>query len=131
MFLATHPQVDILAHPFWWNGPGQDEAGDYAAGPWFDDFTLVPRSMHEELAAAARQNGTAIEINPGAIFLNPHYSDAFKRQYWDFLALMKEAGSKFSFASDSHAPDYEDRLPNIQQGVDSLGLTEDDVWTPG
>jgi histidinol phosphatase-like PHP family hydrolase len=130
MFLATHPQVNILAHPFWWNGPGADARGDYRAEPWFDDFSVVPRSMHDELAAAARENGTAIEINPGGIFLNPHYTDAFKSQYWDFLALMKGAGVKFSFASDSHAAQYEDRLASIRDGVESLGLTDDDVWFP-
>jgi len=130
MFLATHPQVDILAHPFWWNGPWRDPGGGYSAEPWFDDFGAVPRSMHKELAAAARENGTAVEINPGAIFLNGGYSDAFKRQYWDFLAMMKEAGVKFSFASDSHATGYEDRLPRIREGVEALGLTPSDIWLP-
>jgi histidinol phosphatase-like PHP family hydrolase len=130
MFLATHPLVDILAHPFWWNGPGHDEKGDYAGLPWFDDMGVIPRSMHNELAAASRENGVAIEINPGGIFMNPHYSDAFKHQYWEFLALMKDAGVKFSFASDSHSAGYEGRLSQIQEGLDGLRLRKSDVWLP-
>jgi histidinol phosphatase-like PHP family hydrolase len=130
MFLVTHPLVDVLGHPFWWNGPWQDEEGNYSGLPWFDDFGAVPKTMHMELAAAARQNGVAIEINPGGIFLNRRFPEDFKRQYWYFLAFMKEEGVKFSFASDSHVDGYEDRLPSIQEGIDNLGLTEDDVWTP-
>jgi len=130
MFLVTHPLVDILAHPFWWNGPWQDAEGNWSGPPWFDDFGAIPRSMHDELAAAARENDVAIEINPGAIFLNSRYPEDFKRQYWYFLAFMKDAGVRFAFASDSHAAGYEDRLSKIQDGLDRLGLTESDVWLP-
>ena len=54
MFLATHPLVDIVAHPWWWMGHWMDRDGNFPAEPWFDDFDVIPRSMHQEFAAAAK-----------------------------------------------------------------------------
>lgn len=137
MFLAEHPRVDVVGHPWWfvsppwWDGAWHDERDRYQGPPWFDDFGAVPESMHEELAAAARQNDTAVEINPGAIFSNPRYPAAFKLDYWDYLAGMKERGVQFITGSDSHADGYNrDRLPSIESEVERLGLTESHLWTP-
>jgi len=137
MFLATHPRVDIVAHPWWWvsphswNSQWMDEDGVYRTAPWFDDLAAIPTSMHEELAAAAREHGTAIEINAGAIFANPIYPIRFKRQYAEYLALMKDLGVRFALASDSHAAGYAaDRIGHLQGVVDELGLTPDDLWRP-
>ncbi|NLW50794.1 MAG: hypothetical protein GXY85_08125 [Candidatus Brocadiaceae bacterium] len=128
--LARHPEVDIVAHPWWWQGAWRDADGMYRTLPWFDDFSVIPPSMHEELAAAARENGTAIEINAGAIFTNPAYPERFKEQYLEYLACMKELGVTFSLASDSHHPGYDDRLHRIAAELDRLDLTEAHFWRP-
>ena len=52
MFLALHPLVTIVAHPWWWMGHWADGEGNYPAEPWLDDFACIPRSMHDEFAAA-------------------------------------------------------------------------------
>jgi histidinol phosphatase-like PHP family hydrolase len=122
--------VDVVAHPWWWQGAWQDADGMYRTLPWFDDFSAVPRSMHDELAAAAREHGTAIEINAGAIFVNPAYTNHFKHQYLEYLAYMKDAGVTFCVASDSHHPGYDARLRLIEGELDFLGLTEDQLWRP-
>ena len=130
VFLACHPAVDVVAHPWWWQGAWEDADGMYSSLPWFDDFSAVPRSMHDELAAAATEHGTAIEINAGAIFVNPAYTDRFKQQYLEYLAYLKDAGVTFSVASDSHHPGYDPRLGRIERELDALGLTEDQLWRP-
>jgi histidinol phosphatase-like PHP family hydrolase len=38
MFLATHPLVDIVAHPWWWMGRRPDASGKYPAEPWLMIF---------------------------------------------------------------------------------------------
>lgn len=130
VFLACHPGVDIVAHPWWWQGAWQDADGMYRTAPWFDDFSAIPRSMHDELASAAKEHGKAIEINAGAIFVNPAYTDRFKQQYLEYLAHMKDAGVTFSVASDSHYPGYDTRLRLIERELDALGLSEDRLWMP-
>jgi histidinol phosphatase-like PHP family hydrolase len=102
----------------------------YSSLPWFDDFAAIPFSMHDELAAAAREHGTAIEINAGAIFVNARYPERFKSQYLDYLAYLKDAGVAFSVASDSHHAGYDDRLRLIEPQLDALGLTEGELWRP-
>lgn len=137
VFLAGHPDVDVVAHPWWWATPHhwdvtwRDEDGVYNSLPWFDDFGAIPRSMHDELAAAAREHGTAIEINAGAFFANRSYPDRFKRQYCEYLAYLKDAGVTFAMGSDSHAPGYAaDRAAHLQRVADELGLDEGDLWRP-
>ena len=130
LFLACHPAVNIVAHPWWWQGAWLDERKMYSSLPWFDDFSAIPLSMHDELAAAAREHGTAIEINAGAIFVNPAYPDRFKDEYLDYLAYLKDAGVTFSVGSDSHHPGYDGRLRLIEPQLAALGLTEDQLWRP-
>ncbi|MHB9134117.1 MAG: hypothetical protein ACYDBB_23855 [Armatimonadota bacterium] len=130
LFLATHPLVDIVAHPWWWMGAWQDADYQYRSYPWLDDFRRIPLSMHDEFAAAAVQHGTAVEISAGAILLNPFYPSTFRQQYLDYLAYLKERGVSFSLATDSHAPDYYACLGEIEDDLDWLGLREEELWRP-
>lgn len=130
MYLATHPRVDVVAHPWWWQGYWRNEDGQYLSHPWLGDFGAIPRSMHDEFASAARQHGTAVEINARAIFLNPRYPATFRAQYVEYLAYLKEAGVTFSVGSDSHQPGYTVCLPEIEGHLDRLGLKEEDLWSP-
>ncbi len=127
MFLATHPLVDIVAHPWWWMGHWIDKNGNYPAEPWFDDFGVIPRSMHREFAAAAIKHDTAVEINLGANLLNPHYPAGFVSQYLDYLAELKLQGVRLSIGSDCHAAHYDIDFETTSRMLASVGIT-DDFW---
>ena len=132
MFLAQHPRVNIVAHPWWWMGAWKDGDGMYRTRPWLDDFTCIPRTMHEEFAAAVRERGKFVEINAGAILLNETYPPHFRRQYLDYLARLREAGVRFALGSDSHDIGYRPRIDRIAAELDAIGLTPAELWSgPG
>lgn len=103
MHLACCELVTIVAHPWWWMGHWRDTDGMYRSEPWLDDFGKIPRSMHEEFAAAARQHGKVVEINLQAMLVTANYTDGFKRQYCQYLAWLRSAGVTLSVGSDHHA----------------------------
>ena len=127
MFLATHPFVDIVAHPWWWMGHWMDNHGNYPAEPWFDDFRVIPSSMHREFAAAASEHDTAVEINIVAILLNPHYPERFVSQYLEYLAELKAQRVRLSIGSDCHAAHYDIDFDRTSQMLQSVGIT-DGFW---
>ena len=127
MFLATHPLVDIVAHPWWWMGHWIDSAGNYPAEPWFDDFRVIPRSMHTEFAAAAVESHTAVEINIGANLLNPHYPEGFAFRYLEYLAELQSQGVHLSIGSDCHAAHYGTDFEKVCRMLESVGIA-DDFW---
>jgi len=135
MFLATHPRVNIVAHPWWWMGAWQEADGMYRTYPWLDDFHRIPRSMHDELAAAVVQYGKAVEINAGACLLNPTYPSTFRAQYVEYLAYLKSRGVRFSTGTDSHAwfggIGYTPCLSEVTDNLKSLGLIQGESWRPG
>jgi histidinol phosphatase-like PHP family hydrolase len=128
MFLATHPLVDIVAHPWWWMGHWRDPDGRYTTDPWLDDFTKIPRAMHDEFAAAAVQHAKVVEINLGATLLNRSYPQSFAAQYVEYLAGLKARGVRFSIGSDCHAGSYAPDFERAAQILAPLGLRDDDLW---
>ena len=44
-----------------------------------------------------------------------------------FLSLAKQAGCKFTFGSDAHAPERQKQLPELTTFIEAVGITEDDV----
>lgn len=131
MFLAQHPLVDIVAHPWWWMGDGQDAAGNYPDEPWLGDFARIPRSMHDEFAAACREGGTKAEINLGAILLSPRYPESFRRQYAEYLAELKGKGVRLSIGSDCHDAQYAPDFAGASARLDAVGISESDCWAIG
>ena len=127
MFLVTHPLVDIVAHPWWWMGHWMDNDGNYPAEPWFDDFSVIPRAMHQEFAAAAIQHDTAVEINIAAHLLNPHYPEGFISQYLAYLADLQSQGVRLSIGSDCHTAHYTIDFEKAGRMLDSAGI-KDDFW---
>ncbi|MBS3764843.1 MAG: hypothetical protein KGZ25_16200, partial [Planctomycetes bacterium] len=127
MFLATHPLVDIVAHPWWWAGHWKDSEGKYTAEPWFDDFSVIPKCMHNEFAAAARSHNTAVEINVSANLLNPTYPDGFADQYMKYLAELQSQGVLLSIGSDCHAAHYDIDFHKIGEMFEKAGI-KDDFW---
>jgi histidinol phosphatase-like PHP family hydrolase len=130
MFLAAHPLVDIVAHPWWWMKHWQDPDGMYRTDPWFDDFRKVPLSMHDEFAASAVQHGAIVEINLDAILLNRQYPAPFKRQYLDYLAYLKSRGVGLTVGSDCHAPQYTIDFEAADRMLSTVGIRDEDLWRP-
>lgn len=128
MFLATHPLVDIVAHPWWWHGHWRDSDGYYRAEPWFDDFSRIPQDMHNEFASAAIQHDTVVEINIGAMLLNSHYPERFRRQYLEYLAELKSQGVKLCIGSDCHSSSYDIDFDTAASMLDSVGIRDEELW---
>ena len=91
MYLAADERITILGHPWWKHG----------AGGWYDDFTLIPRSMNTDIIAALKENGKYIEANL-AMFNPQRRSEKFIRQYAEFLREAFEAGVPVTYGSDAH-----------------------------
>ncbi|MDP6779996.1 MAG: hypothetical protein QGI83_24790, partial [Candidatus Latescibacteria bacterium] len=124
MYLATHPLVNIVAHPWWWMGYWKDAKGHYPAEPWFDDFGVIPASMHNEFAAAAKEHETAVEINISANLLNGHYPRHFAGQYLEYLAGLRSLGVALSIGSDCHSTHYEIDFGVVEEMLEGAGITE-------
>ncbi len=128
MFLAAHPLLDIVAHPWWWMGHWQDADGRYTTDPWLDDFGKIPQSMHEEFAAAAVQHGTAVEINLGAVLLSPWYPDTFAGQYVEYVGLLRSRGVKLSIGSDCHDGSYACDFARAAELISPLGIRDEELF---
>ena len=100
----------------------------YTSFPWFDDFGVVPQSVHEEFAAAACEHNVAIEINPDATFLYEMYSERFQKQYLEFLQMLQGLGVRFSIGTDQHSNGYIPRLQAYESYLSQLGLNQEDFW---
>jgi len=122
MFLATHPLVDIVAHPWWWMGYWQDADGMYRTGPWLDDFGAIPKSMHNEFAAASVECGSVVEINISAILLNPYYPGRFVSQYLEYLAELASRGVRLCIGSDCHTDHYNINFHRTGKMLESAGI---------
>jgi len=128
LFLATHPLVDVVAHPWWWHGHWQDDDGLFRREPWFDDFGAIPLTLHDEFAAALIEHGTACEANLGACILNPHYPERWRRRYVAYLAALKEKGVAIAVGSDCHSEDYGADFEAAARMLEEVGFREDDFW---
>ncbi len=128
LFLALHPLVTIVAHPWWWMGAWRDSDGVYRSDPWLDDFGKIPRSMHNEFAAAAREHRKVVEINLSAMLLNPTYPERFRRRYVEYLAELKAAGVTLSIGSDCHDPHYRIDFATAAAMLAEVGIRDADLW---
>jgi histidinol phosphatase-like PHP family hydrolase len=123
MYIAQDPRVDVLAHPWWC----------WASKKWTDsdmaDFSIIPRSMHDELAAALMENEVCIEANPSMIF-GEVFPERFYRQYNEYLRYMFEKGVKLVFGSDVHHSPYKDHRLDVERALGSVGFTSEDFSKP-
>jgi histidinol phosphatase-like PHP family hydrolase len=131
MFLATHPLVTIVAHPWWWMGAWRDADGMYRSEPWLDDFGHIPQSMHEEFAAAAREHGAVVEFNLGATVFNRSYPEGFKRQYVEYVAWLQGEGVTLSIGSDCHDEQYHPDFERAAEILEAAGIEESRLWRLG
>ncbi len=125
--VCRHEAVDVLVHPYWFNKGEFDTYG----WPWFDTMSHVPDSFARELAAAARETNTAIEINGTAVVGSPHYSERFKVGYADYVAALAEGGVMFSFGSDAHDIGSLAGIAPAWEFAERVGIPADRIWRPG
>jgi len=74
------------------------------------------------------EHGKAIEINLGAMLLNPHYPDRFKRQYLEYLAHLKTRGVVLAVGSDCHDDRYHVGFARAAEMLDSVGIRDEELW---
>lgn len=130
MFLANHPDIDIIAHLWWWHGHWQDKNGNYPDLPWLGDFSVIPDEIHYEFAEAVVKNKKAVEINAGAIFFNPKYPEKFKRDYINYLKKLKERGVIFATGSDAHSIDKIENVIKLIDILNEIGIKPEELWRP-
>ena len=90
MWLACDERVTVLGHP-WYHGKGI----------WYEDFSIIPRSMNNELAAALLENKKYAECN-SQFFTSPLATEKFRHQYAEFLRELFEMGITITYGSDCH-----------------------------
>ena len=127
IWLASDERVTILGHP-WYIGNGL----------WYEDFSQIPRSANEEIAAALLENGKYVECNKH-FSIAPKATEKYRYQYAEFLRELFEKGIPITYGSDCHGkpePDYPDfrslpdkylRAAGFREG-DFSDLTEKDLW---
>ena len=114
MWLACDERVTILGHP-WYHGKRI----------WYEDFSVIPRAMHVELAAALKENGKLVECNAD-FFLHERSAEKFKHQYAEFLRELYESGIPVTYGSDSHHG-YEDARATVEKYLAAAGFKEGDI----
>ena len=122
MYLACDERTTILGHPYY-----------HGLHIWDDDLSVFPQSMHEELAAALKENGKLVEYNRGMILV-PYASERFKHQYTEFIRFLFEYGIRVTYGSDAHSvyPDAEGLDPYLKAAGFKEGdfseLEKSDLW---
>lgn len=114
MYLACDGRVSILGHP-WYIGNGL----------WYEDFSVIPRSMNADIAAALKENGKCVECN-SHFFTTPKTTEKFRRDYADFLRELFEMGIPVTYGSDSH-DGYVDARPAVEKYLSVAGFCDGDI----
>lgn len=127
LFIAEQKCVDIIAHPWWIYMANFIKNGVYT-GPWYDDFERIPKSMHEEFAAAVLENRKMIELNTD-FFVSQAYPERFKRQYAEYICMLSEKGIPITIGSDLHG-DYTAHHRQVKEYMEPLGFTKASFAVP-
>lgn len=125
LFCASSPIVDIVGHPYC---ICQSFTGRDGTEKRRLDFTAIPKSMHEELWAAIRENGKMMEANID--FFLDHYTEEFRRGYAEFVRGAFESGVPITIGTDCHGPQYNDRNETIREYLGGVGFRTEDFSIP-
>lgn len=123
IWLASDERVTVLAHP-WYHG----------YGIWYNDFSVIPRSMNEEIASVLLKNDKYVECNAGVLCAS-NTSEKFRHQYAEFLRELFEKGVPITYGSDAHGK-YVDRRTEVEVYLKKAGfkdgdfseISEDKLW---
>jgi len=124
--VCQNPLVDILVHPYWF-GKGEFDRKEW---PWFTSMKAVPTSYARELGQAAKETGTAIEINACGNVRSRNNSERFIAEYIEFLAEIAATGATFALCSDAHSITSLAAIEGSWQAAQQIGLTPDRIWMP-
>ncbi len=120
------PQVDVLVHPYWFGRHEFEQKGF----PWFETMKAVPESMTRELGAAARETGTAIEVNACANLDGLEMGKGFSAEYVEYLAILESEGVTFAPGSDAHGIGSLQKIELAWGALEELGVPPGRVWRP-
>ena len=113
MWLACDERVTILGHP-WYNGKVV----------WYDDFSIIPRSMNIDIASALKENKKYVECNEG-VLCSQKASEKFRRQYAEFIRELFEIVIPVTYGSDSHN-EYANKHLEMEKILADVGFVEGD-----
>ncbi len=114
MWLAADERVTILGHP-WYSGKGL----------WYEDFSMIPRGMNEDIAALLKENGKYVECN-SHFFNDSKTTERFRHQYAEFLRELFEMGIPVTYGSDAHG-DYSNGHDRVEEYLAAAGFREGDI----
>ncbi len=114
MYLACDERVTILGHP-WYHGKSI----------WYEDFSVIPRSMNMDIAAALKENGKYVECN-SHFFWHENATEKFRRQYAEFLRELFEMGIPVTYGSDDHNG-YVDVRKTVEKYLSVAGFKDGDI----
>ena len=112
MWLASDPRVTVLGHP-WFSEKCL----------WYEDFSVIPRSMNMDIAAELKKNKKYVEYNSSSLFLRT--SEKFRRQYAEFIRELFEMGIPVTYGSDAHR-EYTDKHFEVEKLLSDVGFREGD-----
>jgi len=133
MFCATDKRVDIVGHSWWlpynpnikmW----YNAEGMVCGEPWFDDFWVIPMSIHDEFSAALLENKKCAELNL-SFLTNKKFTEKFKMQYMEYIRMLFEKGVPITIGSDVHK-EYESRQEICEKFFEHVGFKAGDFATP-
>jgi len=127
LFLAGHPLVDIVAHPWWWYWGSKLEDGTCA---WQDSFEKIPFDYHKEFADVLLKNDTAVEINFGACLIGEEIPIGFRQSYLEYLKFLKSRGVTFSLGSDTRAEMTREIYVPAWSILAKLDIEPHKLWNP-
>ena len=113
MWLLNDERVTVLGHP-WWNSKGL----------WYEDFSLIPKWMNEEMGEKLKKSGKFVECNAG-ILASHKASEKFKYQYAEFLREYFEMGIPVVYGSDAHN-EYKGNHVEIEKYLAAAGFKPGD-----
>ena len=117
MYMACDERVTILGHPWSCNLS------------WYGDFSIIPVSMHDELAAALLENGKYAECNC-SMFTGYDTSEYFRNQYAEYMRYLFEKGIPITIGTDCHGSrknnDYPDRRAIYETYLAKVGFKDGD-----
>lgn len=114
LWLASDERITILGHP-WYIGKAL----------WYEDFSVIPHSMNEDIASALKENGKCVECN-SHFFTTDKATEKFKHQYAEFLRELFEMGIPVTYGSDSHK-DYADLRALPEKYLSEAGFADGDI----
>lgn len=124
--VCRDPLVDVLVHPYWFM------ESEFKRKGWalFDSMRAVPQSYIRELGQAARETGTAIEINACSNLTNPFYGQRYVEEYIAFLAALAAEGVCFALGSDAHEIGELASIRRAWEVAAQLNLKAAQIWRP-